>query len=57
MTKVVWFAGCATAAVFLAASGAALAQRAGSGEIRLIVQGDDMGAAHGINVGTIQAYK
>jgi predicted glycoside hydrolase/deacetylase ChbG (UPF0249 family) len=26
-------------------------------EIRLIVQGDDMGAAHGINVGTIQAYK
>jgi predicted glycoside hydrolase/deacetylase ChbG (UPF0249 family) len=26
-------------------------------EIRLIVQGDDMGAAHGINVGTIRAYK
>lgn len=27
-----------------------------SGEIRLIVKGDDMGAAHGINVGTIEAY-
>jgi predicted glycoside hydrolase/deacetylase ChbG (UPF0249 family) len=27
------------------------------GEIRLIVQGDDMGAAHGINVGTLEAYK
>ena len=26
-------------------------------EIRLIVKGDDMGAAHGINVGTIAAYK
>jgi predicted glycoside hydrolase/deacetylase ChbG (UPF0249 family) len=26
-------------------------------EIRLIVKGDDMGAAHGINVGTIDAYK
>ena len=25
--------------------------------IRLIVKGDDMGAAHGINVGTIKAYK
>lgn len=27
------------------------------GEIRLIVKGDDMGAAHGINTGTIAAYK
>lgn len=26
-------------------------------EIRLIAQGDDMGAAHGINLGTIRAYK
>lgn len=26
-------------------------------EIRLIVKGDDMGAGHGINVGTIDAYK
>jgi hypothetical protein len=30
---------------------------ADSGEIRLLVRGDDMGAAHGINVGCIQAYK
>ena len=28
-----------------------------SPEIRLIVKGDDMGAAHGINLGTIDAYK
>ena len=28
-----------------------------STEIRLIVKGDDMGAAHGINVGTIDAYR
>ena len=28
-----------------------------SGEIRLLVRGDDMGAAHGINVGALQAYK
>ncbi len=34
-----------------------LAAQPQPGEIRLIVQGDDMGAAHGINVGTIQAYK
>lgn len=27
------------------------------GEIRLIVQGDDMGAAHAINEGTIRAYR
>jgi predicted glycoside hydrolase/deacetylase ChbG (UPF0249 family) len=27
------------------------------GEARLIAQGDDMGAAHGINAGTIKAYK
>jgi chitin disaccharide deacetylase len=27
------------------------------GEIRLIVKGDDMGAAHGINAGTIDAYR
>ena len=28
-----------------------------NGEIRLIVQGDDMGAAHAINEGTIKAYR
>jgi predicted glycoside hydrolase/deacetylase ChbG (UPF0249 family) len=27
------------------------------GEVRLIVKGDDMGAAHGINVGTIDAHR
>jgi len=32
----------------------ALAQ---GGEVRLIVQGDDMGAGHGINTGTLRAYK
>jgi predicted glycoside hydrolase/deacetylase ChbG (UPF0249 family) len=34
-----------------------LLQPAAPTEIRLIVKGDDMGAAHGINVGTIKAYK
>ena len=34
-----------------------LLQPAAPSEIRLIVKGDDMGAAHGINVGTIKAYK
>ena len=29
----------------------------GDGAIRLIVQGDDMGAAHAINEGTIRAYR
>ena len=28
-----------------------------AGEIRLIIKGDDMGAAHGINTATIDAYK
>lgn len=28
-----------------------------AGEVRLIVQGDDMGAAHAVNEGTIKAYK
>lgn len=45
-----------------AAGGAALtgvsaASAAAQGEIRLIVQGDDMGAAQAINHGTIRAYK
>jgi len=35
---------------------ALLLQPAPPREIRLIVKGDDMGAAHGINVGTIEAY-
>ena len=34
-----------------------LALQPPSGEIRLIVKGDDMGAAHGINVATIDAYR
>ena len=38
-----------------ATAGAALA--AAPAEIRLIVQGDDMGAAHAINLGTIEAYR
>ena len=42
-----------TAAILL---GAILLQPA-STEIRLIVKGDDMGAGHGINVATIDAYK
>lgn len=43
---------------FLAlALSALLLQPPPSGEIRLIVKGDDMGAAHGINVGTIDAYR
>jgi predicted glycoside hydrolase/deacetylase ChbG (UPF0249 family) len=33
------------------------AAQAPPGEVRLIAQGDDMGAAHGINLGTIKAYK
>ena len=32
-------------------------QPSAPGEIRLIVKGDDMGAGHGINVATIDAYK
>lgn len=36
---------------------AALTLQPASTEIRLIVKGDDMGAAHGINMGTIAAYK
>lgn len=38
-------------------AGAAAAAPAQSGPIRLIVQGDDMGAAQAINHGTIQAYR
>src|SRR5688572_12388477 len=34
-----------------------LIQPPAPGEIRLIVKGDDMGAAHGINAGTIDAYR
>lgn len=47
-------------AVCLAAFGPdafSMAAQQQTSEIRLIVQGDDMGAAHGINVGTVQAYK
>lgn len=34
-----------------------LAQPAPSGPVRIIIQGDDMGAGHGINVATIEAYQ
>ena len=34
-----------------------IAFQAPSGDIRLIVKGDDMGAAHGINTATIDAFK
>lgn len=40
-----------------AGAGIALAADATAGEIRLIIQGDDMAAAHAINTGTIRAYK
>lgn len=43
-------------AIGLLAVAAAFAAEDG-GEIRLIVKGDDMGAAHGINVATIDAYQ
>ena len=42
--------------VLLLITAAALLQPAPT-EIRLIVKGDDMGVAHGINVGTIDAHK
>src|SRR5688500_16344096 len=42
--------------LFLALS-TLLIQPSVPGEIRLIVKGDDMGAAHGINAGTIDAYR
>ncbi|HVX65346.1 MAG TPA: ChbG/HpnK family deacetylase [Bryobacteraceae bacterium] len=41
---------------FLACCGAVMAAQ-DTGEIRLIVQGDDMGAGHGVNVATIAAFK
>ena len=48
-------------AVVVIAAGPALAQPAAPaaklGKVRLIIQGDDMGAAHAINAATIRAYK
>lgn len=44
------------AGVTLALSTVVLSAAQSPGEIRLIVKGDDMGAAHGINVATIEAY-
>ena len=44
-------------AVLLALVSSALLSARQAGEIRLIVKGDDMGAGHGINVATIEAYK
>jgi chitin disaccharide deacetylase len=43
--------------VFVTLLFAALALQAPSTEIRLVVKGDDMGAAHGINTATIAAFK
>jgi predicted glycoside hydrolase/deacetylase ChbG (UPF0249 family) len=40
-----------------ASAGVAVAAATPVDEIRLIVQGDDMGAAHAIDTGTIRAYK
>lgn len=48
-TRIACLALCLSAAVLSAAQPAR--------EIRLIVKGDDMGAAHGINVATIEAYR
>lgn len=42
--------------LFLACFGAVAAAQ-DTGEIRLIVQGDDMGAGHGVNVATIAAFR
>ena len=36
---------------------AGLALQSSSPEIRLIIKGDDMGAAHGINTATVAAFK
>jgi predicted glycoside hydrolase/deacetylase ChbG (UPF0249 family) len=49
MGRLFWFCGAAALALPLSC--------AADGEIRLIVQGDDMGAAHSINAATIKAYK
>ena len=46
-----------TRRTLLSAASAAAALVAAPSEIRLIVQGDDMGAAHAINLGTIEAYR
>lgn len=54
MAQVRWRMGWAFA---LAAAVWPAAAQSSSDEIRLIAQGDDMGAAHGINTGTLQAYK
>lgn len=44
------------AALALALSTVVLSATQPPGEIRLIVKGDDMGAAHGINIATIEAF-
>ncbi len=44
-------------AVLLALVATSLISARQPGEIRLIVKGDDMGAGHGINVATIEAFK
>ena len=44
-------------AAVLCLLGIPLAAQPPNGEIRLVIKGDDMGAAHGINTATIDAYK
>lgn len=46
-----------TAAILIALPLALIAFQPQPTEIRLIIKGDDMGAAHGINTATIDAYK
>ena len=55
LTKRLLFFGLAGALLFPA--GNANAQPANSGEIRLIVRGDDMGMAHSVNQACIRAYR
>jgi chitin disaccharide deacetylase len=43
--------------VLLVAMSLSAARPEAQGEIRVVFKADDMGAAHGINVGTIEAYK
>ena len=46
-----------TLSVLAILTGAAMSAQTRPGTIRLLIQGDDMGAAHGINTATIRAYK
>ena len=48
---------CLLASGLLALTSAVGSAQQQGGEIRLIVQGDDMGGSHGFNVGTVKAYQ